>query len=921
MTENQQSVVSLVLTQIKPGDVVNENDIGIYVNVFSTINKLSESEKEEVVRHLHEKLSVRMDKGAVVREKNHVSWYYAAKKEIDSLYWERYKLYLQKYANFNSEVVYSLDASTDEMVDLLGDPRLGVGFQRRGLVMGDVQSGKTSTYIALINKAADAGYRVVVLLTGTIEKLRRQTQGRVDEGFIGLDSTAVAKGKENAWIGVGEIDSNFAAVSLTSTSSDFNTSSATKFNGRLASIKSPVVFILKKNKSVLEKLEQWLRTFNANHNDEKVHLPMLLIDDEADNASVNTNGDNNPTTINAAIRKLLALFVQANYVGFTATPYANIFINPESTQEMLEDDLFPRDFIYALDAPTNYVGARGVFGEEAPYGYMVKSNDDCEDIIPLKHKIDFIPGVLPESLKEAICSFFIGNAIRDLRGDTAKHRSMLVNISRFIAVQEQIARAIDGYVRDFQTVIRNHYKMGKFALEMEAFLFLKKVWDTHFAVIPGMEYEWFDIQEVLYEAVAPIVVRTVNGGNAPKNLNYDENEETGLRIIAVGGYSLSRGLTLEGLSVSYFCRNSKMYDTLMQMGRWFGYREGYIDICQIWMSEEAIDWYSYISEATDELRHEIRRMQALNLTPKDFGLCVRSDMMSLLVTARNKMRTAQDYSRTISLSGKVIETPYVSNRTRTLEENRDNTIRFIERLISNGYALQKRDGYALKNYQILDVPKDFIVEYLNTYHSHYLNFDFNTSELLQWINGFRNGIVDYWDIAIAEGDSKKKVTISGIDIVPVTRKFAVKEESDALQMSAQSSRLGSKNLAKGGLTLEQARRIEATANETNDSTSRSFSQEVYFKYADEKERKPLLVIYPVELKTTTKDGTVDPEKQQLVDGLPFPVIGLSIGIPNYGDTEGQTVQYKINLVKSRELFNIGDDEDFEEHDETIDMEV
>lgn len=187
----------------------------------------------------------------------------------------------------------------------------------------------------------------------------------------------------------------------------------------------------------------------------------------------------------------------------------------------------------------------------------------------------------------------------------------------------------------------------------------------------------------------PITVRVINGGNAPKNLNYDEVED-GLRLIAVGGLSLSRGLTLEGLCVSYFYRNSMMYDTLMQMGRWFGYRGGYDDICQVWMPDSAIAWYSYISEATDELRREVRRMQQANRTPKDFGLCVRSDITALLVTARNKMKSAQDYRMTVNLSGRVVETPYLHRDAAILQRNAELTVKFLEKL-RDSYTLRKDD--------------------------------------------------------------------------------------------------------------------------------------------------------------------------------------------------------------------------------------
>ena len=454
MTENQKKVIGMTLMQFDANVPVTEEAILNFVNVFSTVNPLADEEKDEVIRELHASLSVRIDRGACVKEKDHVPWYNAAKADIRPVFWNRYRMYLQKEQGWNIKILDELERSTDEIMDLLGNPRQADGFQRRGLCIGDVQSGKTSNYIGLINKAADAGYRVIILLTGTIEKLRRQTQGRIDEGFIGLDSTAFTRDNKNdVWVGVGCINPSVSGWAVTSTSSDFNAATAKKIVGQLSSINAPVIFVLKKNKSVLEKLEKWLRLYNAttiSEKTKKIELPMLLIDDEADNASVNTKDMDSPTAINAAIRKLLKLFVKENYVGFTATPYANIFIDPDSETEMLESDLFPRHFIYALEAPTNYIGASKVFSEDAPYSFMLKSNDDCEAQLPLKHKNGSVMRAFPRSLEEAIASFFIANTVRDLRGAEKTHRTMMINVSRFISVQDQIAKAVDGFVRTMQ---------------------------------------------------------------------------------------------------------------------------------------------------------------------------------------------------------------------------------------------------------------------------------------------------------------------------------------------------------------------------------------------------------------------------------------------------------------------------------------
>lgn len=177
MTENQQKVIGQTLMQFSADAAVTEEALINCVNVFSMVSPLTDAEKEGVIRELQSRLAVRIDRGACVREKDHTPWYNAAKASITPSFWNRYRLHLQKEQGWNAKLLDELDRSSDEIMDLLGNPRQTEGFQRRGLCIGDVQSGKTSNYIGLINKAADAGYRVIILLTGVIEKLRRQTPG------------------------------------------------------------------------------------------------------------------------------------------------------------------------------------------------------------------------------------------------------------------------------------------------------------------------------------------------------------------------------------------------------------------------------------------------------------------------------------------------------------------------------------------------------------------------------------------------------------------------------------------------------------------------------------------------------------------------------------------------------------------------
>lgn len=388
------------------------------------------------------------------------AWFKKRKGQLKMDYWNAYKTYLEKDKYFSRNVVNNIDNVVDDITDLLGDPSVNKTFQRRGLVIGDVQSGKTANFIGLMCKACDVGYKLIVVLAGTSNVLRSQTQSRVDEGLIGMDSDKILLSRELSRIGVSLYSEDVSRpVSVTSLSSDFNKRYANTLGLQLNQTNVPIVFVVKKNVSVLDNLNAWIRSLNQINENGLIDSSLLLIDDEADYASINTNKeDKDPTKTNEKITELLAMFTKTSYVGFTATPYANIFIDPKTTEDMCTDPLFPKDYIYCLDAPTNYIGARNLFGEEKSdcIKTIEDEPDDEEDIdtnsihyiLPLKHKKEADFDDVPSSLKRAILEFFIGNTVRDLRGDTKSHRSMLINISRFVMVHEKIRIQVEQYVND-----------------------------------------------------------------------------------------------------------------------------------------------------------------------------------------------------------------------------------------------------------------------------------------------------------------------------------------------------------------------------------------------------------------------------------------------------------------------------------------
>lgn len=891
---------------------LNEKDICESVNMFKPfVKKATEEEVLEAISNLEKRFSITMDKGSMLKEDQGKKWYFNARSQRGTKYWDRYYRYLKEVEKLPLQVIDKIDQSTDEIMDGLGDPTLKESFKRKGLVIGAVQSGKTSNYTALINKAADSGYKVIILLTGTIEKLRQQTQSRLDEGFVGFDSRIFDEEKQSSKIGVGLFDSDKKSYvsSFTTTARDFSPNNSLRLNSQ----KGVSILVLKKNKSVLEKLEKWLRKNNIEKENGIIDLPLLLIDDEADNASINTkDAESEPTTINKGIRNLLKLFSKHSYVGFTATPFANIFIDPE-INENEKEDLFPKDFIYLLEQPSNYVGAMEMYSEDGNCHYMIKHNDDVEEVLPMQHKKETVPRQLPNSLRKAILLFFIANAVRDLRGDEKKDRSMLVHISRFISVQNSVTNLVQRFVNESKQEIKAY---GQNEEDINILKEMHDIFDHEYGKknkekdFPIKE-SWESIKRQLYTSIDPIQVKTINSGNAANGLNYDEYPD-GLRLIAIGGLSLARGLTLEGLMISYFYRNTKMYDTLMQMGRWFGYRDDYRDLCRLWTSKESESWYEHIAIATEELRREIKQMVAENKKPSDFGLRVRSaEDTPLIVTARNKMRTSKEVVMHVSLNGRMLETPYLFSDNEELEANNAAIDAWITD--NRSYYLEDRKNYHLDKPLFASVPKEKVVSLLKELKFPYLNP--LSEEIVKDIEKSDSAILDYWDIVIATTNKKNSeedtINFGGLEIHPIERSFDFYGTKDFIRMSGGKRRLGSTNYATGGLECSNYRNIDERVkkqlgtriNKKGKKVQVSPTENMYFTTGIE--RRPLLVIYPVRLKVPTEPNEGFPiEHIELANGINSIITGISVGIPSVKDRKDIKYEYRINVIKERELLGL-----------------
>jgi hypothetical protein len=649
MSENRQRVVKMVQELLLDDHDEGQITAGLIhekIDEVLTLRPRWEDglDRQAVIDELIRRFSVWVGEDATLsNEVGHEPWLNAARKR-DWRYWQRYQEWSE--ARLPAAAIEALDRATDSVLGQLEDPQREGPWDRRGLVVGHVQSGKTGNYTGLICKAADAGYKIIIVLAGIHNNLRSQTQMRLDEGFLGYETRPISD--ELRIIGVGEIDRDAAIRPNSGT----DRTEGGDFNARASRLaispeQRPWLFVVKKNKTILERLNKWIRTHVADAKDPETgrplvtHLPLMVIDDEADNASVDTgevvfdeagnpDPEHQPTAINKLIRRILHNFQRSAYVGYTATPFANIFIHERGKTREEGPDLFPESFIVSLAAPSNYVGPARVFGLRRGEGLdglpLVKAVSDfaTEDgkagWMPVGHRNGHVPlfggeDILPPSLREAVDAFILACAARNLRGQAGQHSSMLVHVTRFNSVQQAVRAQIDAYVLDLRQRLRRRIGYEQ-ALER-----LQALWTSDFEPTTSKvaltdpdtaaldPLDWNEVAAELSDVLADIEVRMING-TAKDALDYADRAGAPLKVIAVGGDKLARGLTLEGLTTSYFLRASKMYDTLMQMGRWFGYRPGYIDLCRLYTTSELIDWFRHIADAAEELREEFDVMAA-----------------------------------------------------------------------------------------------------------------------------------------------------------------------------------------------------------------------------------------------------------------------------------------------------------------------
>lgn len=883
------------------------------------------------------------EESVLVDRSTHKPWLDGRRASIDWRFWGRYRKYLVR-KHIPQTAINALDRVTDRTLELLGDPSETTPFNRRGMVVGDVQAGKTSNYAGLVCKAADAGYKVIIILAGLHNNLRSQTQIRLDEGFVGKVSVPIGEAP-NIVVGVGSIDPSPIVNWATNRTErgDFNRRIMNHFGVHPGG--PPLLFVVKKLRSVLDSVLSWVNA-TGNSQDQRgrrfVGVPLLMIDDEADNASIDTQAqdfiqgrpdpEHEPTAINARIRRILGRFDQASYVGYTATPFANIFIHPDAETGAEFQDLFPRDFVINIPSPENYVGPSRVFGlafdddgeispglpaliEEITDHAESSASRETRGWMPPAHKSDHRPlfereDRIPPSLERAICCFVLAVAARRARGQVREHNSMLIHVTRYQAVQQQVVNQVQQHL----DALKNDIRCGGPALDR-----LRSLWEqtfvdvTHELALPDcLPVSWREVEGHVRTSVETIRIRQINGSSADV-LDYDANRDAGLNVIAIGGDKLARGLTLEGLSVSYFLRGSRMYDTLMQMGRWFGYRPGYLDLCRLFTTSDLVDWYEHITLASEELRREFDRMEMIRATPRDFGLRVRSHP-TLTVTSRVKMRNGTEMR--VSFAGDISEMTVFSTSPETLERNFQASADFIGRLGDHfNYTEspeQPRSGGSSHRWSHSHywtrVPVEHILELLDRFHTHEDASRASSHVLARYIRR-QNQLEELteWNVLLVAGGGEETVRLGNREVPAVLRqpKGGYGSDAESPRVIGAGSRFVIRRLLNprdegvdidaAGYDIAMRETLENPPKRrkaTEDDRPPSKPSEVHLR-RQRPATRGLLLLYPLARQAEITGPGGSPIQHKFLE-IPEHIIGLGISFP--ASNRAQSVTYVVNSV-------------------------
>ena len=810
-------------------------------------------------------------------------------------YWPRLQSYLLGGTKYSRPQVDSLDHSSNNVLAHLEDPSQNGPdeFLVRGLVLGRVQSGKTANYTALIAKAVDAGYRFVIVLAGVHNSLRQQTQNRLalELGFQGS-------------AGITEPDAGRRWITLTDNTyyGDFQPGT---FGPAVLQGNDNVIAIVKKNGTVLSRLLDWLqgRPYDA-------RLPTLVIDDEADNASINTGGnrpttehsdepirwsdlvdipssdiaegyddDLNPSTINRRIRKLLDGFRCVSYVAYTATPFANVLIDPDATDRQVGKDLYPEDFIISLPTPDNYIGPQELFGRE-PVGDEVDwvENLDVVRTVP-DYEVGYLasedPTVTP-SLRYALADFVLAAAAKQERLGPA-WATMLIHTTYTVDVQNSLGETIREELEALR--LAWNFRGSWLSDGLATRSMLEERWRDEFVPqITAYDFRnrrpFADIEPHIDQILNNRINTIVLNSRTDDQLEYSSNGHG--TVIAIGGNRLSRGLTLEGLITSFFVRHSRNFDTLLQMGRWFGYRDSYVDLTRLWTTSSLYSHFRHLALVEEELREQIAAYEQQGCTPRDFSPLILTHP-DLDVTALNRMGAGQIYVDD-NYAGQLVQSVrFDFSDAPCLETNLSATRELITRLgARDSLDPDRRDDKP--HWQ--DVDWSTIVEYLEQFTAHPEANSFHTSKLVEYIRrqvAASSELTTWWvSVRTREGYDSALGTINlGGDVGEVN---AISRS----RLKADPSSLGVLTSPARATGLERRGEEEIGLTNTQIENARvAFRQGKYQRYGtalrlERAADEGLLCIFPVSPHSGPGRSA---NRQALEPAGNVPVIGLAIVFP------------------------------------------
>lgn len=862
-------------------------------------------------------------------------------KRINPVKWnysDRYITYLKNIGR-PVDVIRSIEKSTYGIIERLGDPNKNIDQLQKGLVLGSVQSGKTANFNGVINRGIDAGYDIIIVFSGIMEDLRFQTQNRINNDVIGIGEK---NNQINQIVGVGGVQ-QFSKSGIYQISSI--TSSLTDFRKSLVDVNfdfsNQRILVCKKNVGVLTNLIYWLKT-SIPQGLSKFEKSLLVIDDEADNASLNNlgyKGSEYASKVNGHMRALLDLFKRRSYLGYTATPFANILQDQHGAQEKhdhwkipfryngqvlqldcsLSPGLFPDKFIYKLATASSYLGPKRFFsnGKEQegdrkiPLIETIPDSTEDPDIEFGDHG-----DTLKRSLTDAIDCFIISIALRYSRKQILEtlpgyknHHTMLVHISRLIVNQIEVARRITIYLNCLMGKIKddslsdpegiyNHLQLQWnkfFAFKVENIIsYLPTDYNTD-GLIPK---QWFDISKLLPNAVSGIEVKAINSETGDK-LFYEGGDK---KYIAVGGNRLSRGFTLEGLTINYFIRDTNYYDTLLQMGRWFGYRPGYIDACCLFINFPTEKKYNFVTAALAELEEQIDSMEYQKMKPTEFELRIRKHPDVLKITRSAILKNANQVR--LSFQDRVQQSTIFQIEKKSLEIAWES---FKVLFNQQDFKQSENEG----NFYILDTDKATLFKFLDL-SATYLEEPFMKSHLKEYINlcvGL--GKLTNWKIAIKRTGKGNSINEDNLDL-DLTKRSGPEKDSEAeyysdlinemrftasgksmnIVTSGMDEALGLKkeNIEKAIADFKLAKRekfIKAGQTETqaDESVKQTTIPGWIFRKA-RPESEALLLIYLIDLKSVFHNNELRAVAVEKQLNLNVPLVGYALSFPQIQDDPG-----------------------------------